>query len=135
MKWMTRLVIKSNYFVFPKYCKMNKRLLKNVFVCIVGVSFVFTITVVMTDRYSNEIKMESNSKILYRYDLPKVGEVRNDTIVSNGLMYPNENKRCENNHTRLFENTIIIVPYRSRSRNLKLFLPYLHQHLINQVWI
>ena len=112
---------------------MNKRLLKIVCVYIVGVSFVFTITVVMTDRYSNEIKMESNSKILYRYDLPKVGEVRNGTIVSNDLMYPNENKRCENNHTRLPENTIIIVPYRSRSRNLKLFLPYLHQHLINQV--
>ena len=87
----------------------------------------------MTDRYSNEIKMESNSKVLYRYDLPKVGNVRNETIVSYDLMYPNGYKRCENYPTRLPEKTIIIVPYRSRSKNLKLFLPYLHQHLINQV--
>ena len=94
----------------------------------------------MTDRYSIEAKMESNLKVLYRYDLPKVRKVRNDTNLTNirndtNKMHPDETMRCENNQTKLPEKTIIIVPYRSRSKNLKLFLPYLHQHLINQVRI
>ena len=94
----------------------------------------------MTDRYSIEAKMESNLKVLYRYDLPKVRKVRNDTNVTNirndtNKVYPDETMRCENNHTKLPEKTIIIVPYRSRLNNLKLFLSPLHKHLMNQVRI
>lgn len=112
---------------------MNKSLLEAIFFSIIGASFVITIMVVMTDRYSIEVKMESNSKTLYRYDLSEVRKVRNGTNVSNYLMYPDATIRCENNHTRLPEKTIIIVPYRNRSNNLKLFIPYLHQILNKQV--
>ena len=110
---------------------MNKSLLEAIFFSIIGASFVITIMVVMTDRYSIEVKMESNSKTLYRYDLSELRKLRNDTNVSNYLMYPDATNRCENNHTRLPEKTIIIVPYRNRTNNLKLFLPYLH-HILNK---
>ena len=89
--------------------------------------------VVMADRYSIEAKMESYSKILYWYDLPTVRKIKSDTNVFNDTMYPYETTRCENKHTRLPEKTIIIIPYRSRLNNLKLFLSPLHKHLMNQV--
>jgi len=118
---------------------MNKNFLKIVFFSVIGVSFVFIITVVITDRYSIEAKLESNLKVLYRYDLPKVRKVRNDTNVINirndtNKVYPDETMRCENNQTKLPEKTIVIVPYRSRLNNLKLFLSPspLHKHLMNQ---
>ena len=116
--------------------KMNIRFLKILFFSIIVVSFVFVIMVVMTDRYCIEAKMESNSKTLYWYDLPKERKMINDTNVFNvfnDTKYPYETIRCENNHTRLPEKTIIIVPYRSRLNHLKLFLSPLHKHLINQV--
>lgn len=40
---------------------------------------------------------------------------------------------CENNNLTASKKTIIIVPYRDRADNLKLFLSPLHKHLMDQV--
>ena len=42
---------------------------------------------------------------------------------------------CENNNLTASKKTIIIVPYRDRADNLKLFLSPLHKHLMDQVII
>ena len=40
---------------------------------------------------------------------------------------------CENSHSGSSEKTIVLVPYRDRPYNLKLFISPLHQHLMDQV--
>ena len=42
---------------------------------------------------------------------------------------------CENNNLTAPKKSIIIVPYRDRADNLKLFLSPLHKHLMDQVMI
>ena len=42
---------------------------------------------------------------------------------------------CENNNLNIPKKTIIIVPYRDRADNLKLFISPIHKHLMDQVMI
>ena len=39
----------------------------------------------------------------------------------------------KNNESDSINKTIVVVPYRDRAQNLKLFLSPLHEHLMNQV--
>ena len=46
-----------------------------------------------------------------------------------------EDTYCENNNLNTTKKTIIIVPYRDRADNLKLFISPIHKHLMDQVMI
>ena len=46
-----------------------------------------------------------------------------------------EDTYCENNNLNTPKKTFIIVPYRDRAENLKLFISPIHKHLMDQVMI
>ena len=67
-----------------------------------------------------------NSKLHNHSDLKRVLATHN--ISTSDIMLNN----CEVNDTS-HQKTIVLVPYRNRTNNLKLFVSPLHQHLMNQV--
>ena len=69
-----------------------------------------------------------NSKTILR-NLKHVGFAQDETYLRNVM----ESKYCNSNYSKSLEKTIVIVPYRDRAQNLKLFLSPLHKHLMNQV--
>ena len=46
-----------------------------------------------------------------------------------------EDTYCENNNLNTHKKTIVIVPYRDRADNFKLFISPIHKHLMGQVMI
>ena len=69
-----------------------------------------------------------NSKTILR-NLKHVGFAQDEVYLRNIM----ESKNCNSNYSKSLEKTIVIVPYRDRAQNLKLFLSPLHKHLMNQV--
>ena len=67
-----------------------------------------------------------NSKTILR-NLKHVGFAQ-DEIYLRKIM---ESKYCNNNYSKSHEKTIVLVPYRDRAQNLKLFLSPLHKHLMS----
>lgn len=116
--------------------KMNLIYLKAIFSYTMGFTIVLFF-VMMNHRFDVTMQhgMERNSKILYRPKLPgeRIATSSLGTILSDDIA---KVPTCQkNNISDLMEKTIIIVPYRNRAHNLKLFVSPLHKHLMNQVCI
>ena len=69
-----------------------------------------------------------NSKTILR-NLKHVGFAQDETYLRNMM----KSKYCNRDYSKSLEKTIVIVPYRDRAQNFKLFLSPLHKHLMNQV--
>ena len=73
-------------------------------------------------------KQLKNPKTILR-NLKHVGFAQDQMYLKNIM----ESKHCNSNYSKSLEKTIVIVPYRNRAKNLKLFLSPLHKHLMDQV--
>ena len=125
-----------------------------------GITFFFVIS--LTNRYIIEHGVERNLKGIFRHGITSLktkshvfvaesqdnisnNELKNSKTILRNLkpvgfaqdhMYLRnvmESKYCNGNYSKSLEKTIVIVPYRDRAQNLKLFLSPLHKHLMNQV--
>ena len=80
------------------------------------------------DNIPNEKYTMKNSKTILR-NLKHVGFAQDEIYLRKTM----ESKYCNSNYSKSLEKTIVLVPYRDRAQNLKLFLSPLHKHLMNQV--
>ena len=130
---------------------MQPTYLKTIFSSLMGfICFLFV--VVTNHRFDLTIQngMERNLKILNRHKLTETTTTTSGVSTLSSTLKTKATSgvgtfssvefmkamTCQkNNHSDLIEKTIVIVPYRNRSHNLKLFLSPLHKHLMNQVWI
>ena len=96
-----------------------------------GVTFIFLVLVCVPEvRYQIESNYFNSMLIQNISRYSDLDSVLLDLNVSTHDVMPTKSCVQEN---REHQKTIVLVPYRNRTENLKLFISPLHQHMINQV--
>ena len=81
--------------------------------------------------------MSIKKKYLYGEKTHTIANTVKHDVFGKEIVYPykimNGTNCRKNNNSNSIEKTIILVPYRKRAQNLKMFLSPLHKHVLNQV--
>ena len=95
-----------------------------------GVTIIFLLLVCVPEvRY--QIESNFNDMLIQNISIySDIDSVLLDLNISTRDLIPTKSCVQEN---RKQQKTIVLVPYRNRTQNLKLFISPLHQHLMNQV--
>ena len=96
-----------------------------------GVTFIFLVLVCVPEvRYQIESNYFNSMLIQNISSYSDLDSVLLDLNVSTYDVMPTKSCVQENREN---QKTIVLVPYRNRTENLKLFISPLHQHMMNQV--